>query len=225
MTHEISDPLQQSNSSSLPTVLFGTGAIPCDAATVHRFIEIIHEHAARLSAGRANPGNIQLVRIYTDIGGASVTRFRIGDVDGMADDAIAASETGHNVYVEPRAVVSELRGPRRGGVEDTRFVFAVFVDSDADKGKASALELEPSFIIETSPGNAHHVFLLSQRIRGVDARDLTDRLPQASGDTDSAPMLRVVGTVNYPNRSKSRQRPHRGRHGHPQSFRQGLVAL
>ncbi len=41
---------------------------------------------------------------------------------------------------------------KRGGLEDTAWVFGLVVDCDADKGKGGHIVVRPSFAIETSPG-------------------------------------------------------------------------
>jgi hypothetical protein len=52
----------------------------------------------------------------------------------MAEDAISASDAGHNVYIEGRTVRADLRGRKRGDLAQTVWVFSLNVDSDADKG-------------------------------------------------------------------------------------------
>jgi len=64
------------------------------------------------------------------------SRYQLGDVDGMVKNALADSEAGANAYVEARFVASDLRGKKRGELKDTIAVFALVIDSDADKGMA-----------------------------------------------------------------------------------------
>src|SRR5687768_10147894 len=93
-----------------------------DARAVRSFISIIHTHAAGALAGAHRPGLLQLVRIHPESETAVTSRFRIGDIDGMAEAALADAAAGHNVYVEGRTVAETTRG--RGGKGDTRGVFA-----------------------------------------------------------------------------------------------------
>jgi hypothetical protein len=48
------------------------------------------------------------------------------------------------VYAEARTVRADLTGKQRGKIEDTITVFALTVDSDADKGLASSLRMFPA---------------------------------------------------------------------------------
>ena len=54
----------------------------------------------------------------------------------------------------------DLRGNKRGGLEDTPWVFGLVADCDADKGKGGNITARPRLAIETSPGNLHLWFLL-----------------------------------------------------------------
>jgi len=115
--------------------------IEVDEATVHKFVSLIHEQAARALNGVERPGYLQLTRLHPMDEKPVPTRFQIGDVDGMVQQAIADARAGHNVYVEGRTISEQTPRGKRGGIEHTAFVFALVDDSDADKGKAANRDL------------------------------------------------------------------------------------
>ena len=84
----------------------------------------------------------------------------------MVRDAVAMGEAGFNVYVDIRTVSRDVHGKQRGEDADTVFVFALVIDNDADKDRATGLELEPTLTVETSPGNSHQHFFLTPRCHG-----------------------------------------------------------
>lgn len=187
-----------------------SGAVFLDKAAVHEFVGIIHGHAARLAEGIENPGVLQLICIYPDENEqVSVSRYRIGDVEGMTAVAVAAAETGSNVYIEARTVRSDLRGNVRGEIADTRFVFALVVDNDADTGLATKLDIRASLAVKSSPGNSHQWLLLDSLLSPEPAADFGRRLraaAKADGATGKITQpYRVAGTPNFPNPRK-RQR-------------------
>ena len=182
------------------------------ANSVQSFLQIISGQAerairaARKADDTAPPGVLQLSRLHPADEKLVPTRFAIGDVDRMAEDAIAASAAGHNVYVEARTVRADLRGKKRGELKDTVWVFAINIDSDADKGMAWDGEAQASLVVETSPGNSHHWFFLKQALSAAEAQDLGEHIRgSARADHDSGNATqpyRVAGTINYPNAKK-----------------------
>src|SRR5262249_2097130 len=83
-------------------------------------------------------------------------------VEQMTREVVSASEAGHNTYIEARTVRRGLRGKQRGEATDTIAVFALVVDSDADKNEAWTPNVPVSLSVETSPGNGHS-WLFSER--------------------------------------------------------------
>jgi hypothetical protein len=110
-----------------------------DEGTVRQFLQMHHHYAANAINSGTDPGLLQLVRIHPDDESISVSRYALGDTDRMAADAIAAANAGHNVYVEGRTVRKELRGNKRGALEDTLWVFALVADCDAGARPATSL--------------------------------------------------------------------------------------
>jgi hypothetical protein len=176
-----------------------------DEPTVRRFVELIHARAAHAING-GDAGVLQLVRIHPADGSISVSRYVIGDVEHMVQDAVASGAAGHNVYVEGRTVRADLRGNKRGDLKDTVKVFALVVDSDGDKGKAWRPTARASIVVETSPGNAHFWFCLAQAIDAIAGKALGKRMRESTGaDQDTGVVTqcyRVAGTPNFPGKAK-----------------------
>jgi hypothetical protein len=187
----------------------GASIDPVNLDTVRDFLRLISEQAERALKHVGTPGVLQLSRIYPDGDKPLVTRYAIGDFQYMADDAVAFSEAGYNVYIEGRTVHPNLRGNVRGGLEDTVAVFALVIDSDADKDKAWAGNAEASMTVETSPGNAHYWFILKRAIDAAAAKSLGERIRTAAGaDHDTGNVTqpyRVAGTINYPSLEKQKR--------------------
>jgi hypothetical protein len=75
------------------------------------------------------------------------SRFQIGDVDNMVKTALSDSKHGHNCYVEGRTVRPDLGNEKRGKLSDTTAVFALVIDSDADKGMAATVTAQPTMVV------------------------------------------------------------------------------
>jgi Family of unknown function (DUF5906)/RepB DNA-primase from phage plasmid len=180
---------------------------------VRRFFTIISEQARRALANADSPGLLQLSRLK-DGGGLVPTRFKVDDVGGMVRHAIEASKAGDNACLEGRTVKTTVEGNVRGTLEDTGYVFALVIDSAADKaqgwggdagGNGSPVPAA-SLVVETSPGNRHYWFFLDRALPAAEAKALGERM-RASANADHAtgnPVqpYRVAGTTNFPNRAK-----------------------
>ena len=175
------------------------------AATVRAHIELLHAQAARALNGAERPGVLQLEhRPYGRR--RRHTRFAIGQIDRMVEAAIADASAGKNVYVEARTVSETLRGRARGAADATRGVFAFVVDADADKGKPATLPVEPSLIVESSPGNLHYWLFLDRALTADEAKPIGEAIRAGiGGDADTGVItqpIRVAGTPNYPSPNK-----------------------
>jgi len=187
-----------------------------DEATVRRFIEIINEHVKKAINGAGKPGFLQLCRINPlDDKSVVPSRFNIDDVELMVETAVGDAAAGHNVYLEARTVREGLRGNKRGGLEDTAWVFGLVADCDADKDKGGDITVKPSLAVETSPGNYQLWYLFTRAIPAEQARAIGDAIRASSGtDQDTGVITqcyRVAGTPNYPSRKKQARGPHHGR--------------
>ena len=118
----------------------------------------------------------------------------------MADVAINAARDGLNVYTEGRTI--DVRASaRRGAANATRGVFALIDDSDGDKGKAGVLSVQPTWVVESSPGNRHSWFVLDRALVSDEAKAIGRAMRKAIG-SDSATgkpeqPFRVPGCPNF----------------------------
>src|SRR5262249_20717033 len=126
-----------------------------DQRTVRAFLEAIVMQARAALGTDARPGLLQLTRLHPASEVLVPSRFTLGGVEHMIETATGDCEAGHNVYMEGRIVALPLRGSERGKLADTIAVFALVVDSDADRGMGwtPPATIRPSMIVETSPGN------------------------------------------------------------------------
>jgi hypothetical protein len=182
-----------------------------DEHGVRGFLEAFVALAIASLAGRSPPGLVQMCHMHPNEGGVVSVRYQLDDpglVDRMIRDALAASEAGLNVYIEGRLVKPGLRGKKRGGLGDTACVFALTVDSDADKqmGWYPPPGVRPTLTVETSPSNHQFWFFFERALAPLRAQRLGEGLRQATG-CDSATgnptqPYRIPGTINYPNKAK-----------------------
>jgi RecA-family ATPase len=182
----------------------GTAAV--QTSTVREFLQIISDQAKAATAGLERPGLLQMSRLHPTSEQLVPSRFLIGDVEHMVGVAVSDSEAGHNVYIEGRTVREDLRGGARGTLADTRAVFAIIVDSDADKEIGWQPTVPPSMTVETSPGNFQFWFFLREAVTAEIGKALGERIRAATRtDHDTGNVVqpyRVAGTVNYPNAKK-----------------------
>ena len=182
-------------------------SVQVDEVTVRRFLELINEHVKGAINGVGQPGVLQLCRINPlDDKSVVPSRFQIGDVEHMVQTATGDAAAGHNVYIEARTVRAGLRGNKRGGLEDTAWVFGLVADCDADKNKGGNITVKPSLAIETSPGNFQLWYLFTRAIPAEQARIIGDAIRAGSGtDQDTGVITqcyRVPGTPNFPSLKK-----------------------
>jgi hypothetical protein len=180
--------------------------IEVDEAIVRDFLKIVSDHVVELAKGAARPGVLQICCLSPVDEKLIPHRFRLSDVEGKVKTAVEAAKAGLNVYLEARTVRADLRGAKRGGLDDTEFVFGLVVDSDNDKGKGGTITARPSFVIETSSGNYHYWYFFAQRAAARRAQQIGDAMRASTGaDQDTGVVTqcyRIPGTPNYPSRAK-----------------------
>jgi hypothetical protein len=178
--------------------------VTVDEATVRQFVEIISGHVVKIGA----KGLLQICVLDPRDGKLLPTRFRPDDVEGIVAEATRSANAGLNVYVEARTVRPGLRAGERGAIDDTESVFALVVDSDADKGKAWApgVNAPPSLVVETSPGNHHFWYLFDRPLAAAHAKTLGDAIRANTGGDNATGVVcqpyRVAGTPNFPGEKK-----------------------
>jgi len=182
------------------------GTAATQSTTVREFLQIISDQARAATEGLNPPGVLQMSRLHPMSENLVPTRFTIGDVEPMTKLAVTDSNAGHNVYIEGRTVREDLRGPARGKLEDTAAVFAIVIDSDADKKMGWIPTVPPSLTVETSPGNFQFWYFLRKAIGWAAAQKIGERMRAATktdNDTGNPTQpYRIAGTVNYPSKSK-----------------------
>ena len=115
-----------------------------DERTVHGFLEAFVALAIESLVGHPPPGLLQMCRKHPNDNDLVPVRYKLDDadlVDRMTHDALVASEAGLNIYIEGRLVRFDLRGRKRGELKDTTCVFALAVNSDADKNMGGPHQL------------------------------------------------------------------------------------
>ena len=147
-------------------------------------------------------------------------RFAVGDVGGMAAEAVARSATG-NVYFAPAVLRPDLPPGARGKFEDIVAVLGSVIDDDGDTGKRALRPagVEPSIEVTTSTVpvvNRQLHFVYTRPVSPAEGAELAELLyRKCGGDTgtkDSAHCWRLPQTENYPNAVKRG----RGRPSEPQ---------
>src|SRR5262249_29692898 len=134
-------------------ILAAASVVGPDKSEVRKFLKIITEKARTATKHLKDPGLLQVTLIHPsseDISG--IYRYELDDpklIERMTHEVVSASEAGHNTYIEGRTVRRGLRGKQRGEVADTVAVFALVVDSDADKGEAWIPNVPVSLGVET----------------------------------------------------------------------------
>jgi hypothetical protein len=180
--------------------------VAVDEGEVRTFLTVFSALAQQSLNGHPVPGVLRLSRLHPHDRKLAFSSYRLDAVDDMTSMAIAAAGSGHNAFIEGRLVSFGANG--RGKFDDTICVFALAVDSDADKGMAWAPPpgARPTMIVETSPGNYQYWFFFREAISRARARELGKRIRTATR-TDACtgnPVqpFRIAGTVNYPDATK-----------------------
>jgi hypothetical protein len=180
-----------------------------DSREVRESITTLAAQAKAATKDVRDPGVWQMILVHPLSENVVIYRYALDDpdlVERMTREAVSASEAGHNVYIEGRTVRRGLGAKQRGGLNDTVAVFALVVDSDADKDKAWSPTVPTSLAVETSPGNTHFWLFLERAVDPATAQKLGERLrATTNADSDTGNVCqpyRVAGTPNYPNKNK-----------------------
>lgn len=176
----------------------------CSAAfnppLVRRYIEQVHEAASGVS------GIVPVCVFYEHLSG-TVTHHRVGDVDGTFAGIMSHADTlGANVYMPLCIMRPNLPRGKKGGEADIVAVLGLVADMDADTGRVGEMPVEPSYVIETSPGNSQQVILFDKPVSLQEAKPLALALKRASGSdhgtADVSHVWRIPGTANWPTETK-----------------------
>jgi RepB DNA-primase from phage plasmid len=171
-----------------------------DVAAIRKHTELLHRSA------KGCDGKF-IVSIFNDDLPGIITRHKVGDVDGMVAAIMAHALTpGANVYIGLHLMRSDLPRGRRGTKNDIVGVLGLVADMDADTGKLGKMPIEPSYVVETSPGNSQPTILFDRVMVVAKAEPLAKALRKATqsdfGTGDIAHIWRVAGTLNWPGAAK-----------------------
>lgn len=140
---------------------------------------------------------------------AIVEHFAIGDIDGMAECVRELSEErGRNVYVPPAVMRPDLPARTKGGEADIVSVLGLVADFDDDDAAnwQTRMPVEPSFVLETSPGRFQAFAIFDQPLPPAEAKPLAKALKTHAkcdhGTADIAHVWRMPGTRNWPSKTK-----------------------
>jgi len=185
------------------------------AASARACLQLYHKAAAGCD------GIFMLTTIDPKTGKVRPRQFAIGDVEGMAAEAVALG--GHsNVYFSTVVLRRDLSRGARGTANDIVAVLGLPIDDDVDTGRPAILPrgIKPSIQISTSTGphpNQHLHFVFTRPLPLGEAKTLAELLHRKCGGDhgtkDVAHVWRLPQTWNHPNTAKIA----RGRPAEPQS--------
>jgi hypothetical protein len=180
---------------------------PSPALVARQFLRLIIAQARHATRGKPEPGCLQLCTLTGDDTVFDWKRFGFDQTEELIEHALYQAERGRNVYIEGRTIRRDAVW--RGKMHESCWVFALVIDSDGDKARAWAGDIEASLVVETSPGNRQYWFFLDEAIIAEEARAIGAGM-RAVTKTDSdtgVPVqpYRVAGLPNFPN-SKKRAR-------------------
>jgi RepB DNA-primase from phage plasmid len=113
---------------------------------------------------------------------------------------------GVNLYAQYGTMHRDLSPGKKGGERDVEAVFAAVADIDNDKGSQRGIPIEPSYVVESSPGNFQHVYIFPSPLPFSEAKPVLCALHAAVGgdsaQKDCSHVWRIPGTLNWPTKSK-----------------------
>jgi Primase C terminal 2 (PriCT-2)/RepB DNA-primase from phage plasmid len=180
-----------------------------DRTAVENHVALLHQ-----LAGNCGTGVLVLVPIWENRN-VCAQKFAVGQTKQMIDAIMAFDGTwGVNLYSSYATMRANLAPGKKGAERDVEYVFAAVADIDTDPGKAEQREIgvEPSYVVESSPGNFQRVYIFEKPLPAVEAKPVLIAFHAAiGGDTaqrDCSHVWRIPGTSNWPTKSKiARGRP------------------
>ncbi|WP_167358245.1 AAA family ATPase [Bradyrhizobium stylosanthis] len=164
------------------------------------YVKLIHKMASGVD------GKLVVSAFHEEQPGV-VTHHNIGNVNDTIEAIAAHSETpGANVYMPLCVMRRGLPRGKKGSEADVVAVLGLVADMDADTNKIGEMPIEPSYVVETSPGNSQQVILFDEPLSPEEAKPLAIALKKASGSdhgtADISHVWRIPGTLNWPTKTK-----------------------
>jgi hypothetical protein len=133
--------------------------------------------------------------------------FAVGVTESMIDAVMAFEGVpGVNLYSPWCVMRGDLAPGRKGAERDVQHVLAAVADIDNDKCIQREIQVEPSYIVESSPGNFQHVYIFPNPLPVSEAKPVLCALHAAVGgdsaQKDCSHVWRIPGTLNWPTKSK-----------------------
>jgi hypothetical protein len=171
-----------------------------DRIAVQNHVELVHRCAHGIDG-------LLVVSAFFEGRTGTITHHKVGDVGGMVAATMAHANTpGANVYTGLHVMRTDLPRGSRGTEKDIVAVLGLVADLDADTGKVGAMPIEPSYIVETSPGNRQAVIVFNKPMSAKDAKPHAKALQKQTGadygSADVTHIWRIPGTLNYANATK-----------------------
>lgn len=196
----------------LPAVKLPEPTTTFDDAAIRAHVEMLHKLAEGL-AGKFVVSTFFANPTGEDKAGGIISHHPVGDIDGMVDAVMAhASTPNANCYVCPNLMRPTLERGKKGAEADVLAVLALVADMDDDTGRSGTMPIEPSYVVESSPGNFQCFLLLDRPLPADEAKPLAKALKLAANadhcTVDMSHVWRVPGGLNWPNAKKlARGRP------------------
>lgn len=126
--------------------------------------------------------------------------YKLPDLTPFYKDVAEASSKGYNCYFVPAV----LGGTRRikANFHESRVVWVDF-DKPLPSGEVPPTPVDPSIVVQSSPGKYHMYWLLDEAVGPWPTEGANKHLIEAVGDGadksgfDCTQLLRVPGTLNY----------------------------
>jgi len=163
-----------------------------DRLAIETHVRLLHELAAATLADddkvAAAHGILILLAIREGDRSPRPQRFAIGDVEKMVEAIMCYDQVpGINLYAPFCGMFSNLAFGAKGGERSVKHVFAAVADIDRDPGKPvqATIDVQPSYVIETSPGNFQYFFIFPRPLCAEAAKPVLLALHAAVGGDDS----------------------------------------
>jgi hypothetical protein len=154
-------PLRGQNNPEIPQSSHVAQAAQFDHTAVESHVRLIHSLAGGCE------GFLLLTPIFE---GQSPRpqRFAVGAITAMVGAIMAFDGApGVNLYAQYGTMRRDLAPGKKGGECDVEAVFAAVADIDNDKHRHRTIAIEPSYVVESSPGNfQNYIFPKPMPVRG-----------------------------------------------------------